>query len=141
MSPFGQKIGTFFVRTGCRLRCSRGKDDARRVGYIGEGGSGAGAASLSASPMPHSLVTFLAGQESNIHCTLDFLQSKISPQPLWNVENFPVENLELKFLSTGAVEKLLFSTFALWIKKRCGRNAKGSFPHNFVLRLLRLKNL
>jgi len=39
---------------------------ARRVGYIGEGGSGAGATSLSASPMPLSLVTFLVGQESNI---------------------------------------------------------------------------
>ena len=50
----------------CPLRCSRETGDARRVGYIGEGGSGAGATSLSASPMPRSLVTFLAGQESNI---------------------------------------------------------------------------
>ena len=50
----------------CPIRCSRGTGDARRVGYIGEGGSGAGATSISASPMPLSLVTFLAGQESNI---------------------------------------------------------------------------
>jgi len=61
----------------CPLSCSNGWLE-RRVGYIGEGGSGAGATSLSASPMPHSLVTFLAGQESNITATSIFLHNLLN---------------------------------------------------------------
>ena len=88
-----------------------------------------------------SFGTFL-GEARKVHIrTLDFLQSKISPQLLWNVENFPVEKLCVKFPSTRAVDKLFFSTFTLWRKIRCSPRAKGTFPHKFVLPLLRLKNL
>jgi len=88
-----------------------------------------------------SFGTFL-GEARKVHIyALEILHSKIFPQPLWNVENLSVENRDEKNTSTASVDKLFFSTFTLWIKKRCGSNTKGTFPHKFVLRLLRLKNL
>ena len=80
-------------------------------------------------------------QESNISAPPGILHSKISPQPLWNVERTSVENLDEKNPSTEPVDKFFFSTFALWRKKRWLPNEKWTFPHNFVLRLLRLKKL
>ena len=88
-----------------------------------------------------SFGTFL-GEARKVHNgTLVFLQSEFSPQPLWNVENFPVEKPRRKNASTGPVDKFFFSTIGLWRKNRCVPNGKGTFPHNFVLPLLRLKNL
>jgi hypothetical protein len=57
------------------------------------------------------------------------------------VINKTVEKYAAKISSTRPVEKFFFSTFALWRKIRCGSNTKRTFPHNFVLPLLRLKNL
>ena len=65
-SPFGQKIGTFFVRTGCRLRCSSAIASARRERYIGEGVFACGSKQLSASPMSPSFGTFL-GEARKVH--------------------------------------------------------------------------
>ena len=59
-----------------QVLCTDG--DARRVVYIGEGGFGVGCATFSASPMPDSFDTFLAGTRK--------VYLKISPQMLWNVE-------------------------------------------------------
>ena len=70
-----------------------------------------------------------------------FLLSKIYPQGLWNVETFAVEKSGAKFYSTVPVENFCFSTLCLWRKIRCSRNAKGTFPHNFPLRLLLLPKL
>ena len=106
---------------------------------------GGGSARGSAQPQPPFgrilLVLFLPGQEKNIVALPGIFHSKRIPQPLWNVENFPVEKCSAKFPSTRAVDKLFFSTFALWRKKRCVSKSKGTFPHKFVLILLRLKNL
>ena len=123
----------------CPLRCARGIVSARR-------GFPKGAALVrelpaSAPLWPHSLVTFLAGQESNTTALTEVLHSKSFPQPLWNVERISVEKTVIKHSSTGPVDKFYFSTFGLWRKNCCGSNEKGTFPHNFVLRLLRLKNL
>ena len=57
--PFVQKIGTFFVRTGSRLRCSGTTESACRVGYIGKGGFDCGSNQLSAFPMSPSFGPFL----------------------------------------------------------------------------------
>jgi len=80
-------------------------------------------------------------QESNITAPTGILQPEFSPQGLWNVENLSVEKRDEKNASTSPVDKFFFSTFDLWIKTCCSPNAKWTFPHNFVLPLLRLKNL
>ena len=64
--------------------------------------------------------------------------SKSFPQPLLIVETQAVEKPEGKNPSTPPVEKLCFSHMQLWINFRCGPKQIGTFPHNFVLRLLRL---
>ena len=43
---------------------------------------------LAPPPIPASLVTFLPEQESNV----PFCYAKFSPQGLWNVDKFPVDN-------------------------------------------------
>jgi len=80
----------------------------------------------------------LAKQEKYID---KFLRAKSYPQKLWNVERFSVEKMGRFFPSTTPVDKFFFSTLALWRKIPWGSNAKWTFPHNFVLLLLRLKIL
>ena len=76
---------------------------ARRERYIGEGVFACGSKRLSASPMPRSLVTFLAEQESNIHRTIVFtrrytiLQQRIEKRTLlcYTVYNYVLQDLTL----------------------------------------------
>ena len=88
-----------------------------------------------------SFDSFPPGEALGAPAPVHILHSKISPQPLWNVERTSVENRDEKNPSTEPVDKFFFSTFALWRKKRWLPNEKWTFPHNFVLRLLRLKKL
>jgi hypothetical protein len=44
------------------------------------------------------------------------------------VENLSVEKFAIKLSSTGPVEKLFFSTIALWRNFCCGSNEKRTFP-------------
>ena len=57
------KIGTFFVRTGCRLRCSRAIVSARRERYIEEGVFACGSKQRRPLLWRLLLVLFLAKQE------------------------------------------------------------------------------
>jgi len=83
----------------------RGIVSAGRVGYIGEGGSGAGAGQPdSASPMTISLVTFLFGHKK---VTYNIFQQK-----LWNVEIKPVKNSERKSYPPFLWKTFSFPTFA-----------------------------
>ncbi len=90
-----------------------------------------------------SLVTFLFSDKKVTspfygHIFLGNLQSKIYPQGLWNVETFPVENSGAENPSTDPVEKFSDLNIGLWRKKHWPSKEKSTFPHNFVLLLLRL---
>ena len=63
------------------------------------------------------------------------------PQGLWNVENFPVENLGSIFSPQVAVDDCGNSHIGLWKKSGCGSKTKPTFPHKFLLILLILPKL
>ena len=77
-------------------------------------------------------------QLSIVNCQLkhNILYLRIFPQPLWNVENLPVENFFQKKLPQGAVDGCGKITRGVWKKSGCGSRANGTFPHNFLLILL-----
>ena len=58
------------------------------------------------------------------------------PQPLWNVEFLPVENLAAKFSPQLAVDGCGKKNMGLWKKSGCGSRANTTFPHKFLLILL-----
>ena len=87
--PFGQKIGTFFVRTGCRLRCSSSIANAR-LGFP-RGRLWRAGARHSAPLGRLLLVLFLAKQEKYITPVLHLKKEK--------PERFPSPVLKFKITS------------------------------------------
>ena len=63
------------------------------------------------------------------------------PQPLWNVEFLPVENLAAKFPPQLAVDGCGKINMGLWKKSGCGSRVNATFPHKFLLILLILPKL
>ncbi len=96
----------------------------------------------SAPLKPASFRSFLAGtRKEHTAPSKEILHLNFSPQPLWNVERISVEKPRRKNPSTPPVEKLENIHIGLWRKKRCGPKQKGTYPHNFPLRLLLLPKL
>lgn len=78
-------------------------------------------------------------QSKYINCALCIVNfAFIYPHPLWNVENFSVDNLPFKVRLLTPVDNLNLSTISLLIKKPCCHWLKSTFPHIFLLLILLL---
>ncbi len=101
------------------------------------------AGAINSAPLkPASFRSFLAGtRKEHTAPSKEILHLNFSPQPLWNVERISVDKFRRKNPSTPPVENIQSFHIWLWIKIRCAPKQKGTYPHNFALRLLLLPKL
>ena len=134
------KIGTFLLGTGFRLSCSSAFDSAGRE--IPKRAALLAGASNSA-PLLCRLLWLLSWRSKKstfLHRKAFYALKKFhSPCGLWR--NKLCKSKRKNFspqLLTEPVENFFFPHIRLWIKKRCGSKTKPTYPHKFVLILLRL---